>query len=428
MNRDEHKLRDAFQRNLDDLRPSTPIESIRRGARRGRIVTALATASLVAVAGIALATVSMREGSIERFSPAAVTQSGPIPPAPMDALNHLPSQAFWTGERMVAVSGGHASESPGAMEIGVFDPSQEKWVDVAQPGLQSRDGYSAVWTGEYLVIWGGANDSGALADGARYDPRTDQWTDLPPSPLAPRSGQVAAWTGKEVVIQGGSSCCEHESALFADGAAYDPVTDTWRQLPLPPDGQRSEAIAVWTGTQMIVWGGVGDHGLLSDGLAYSPDPNKWDSIDAAPIAGRVGMAAVWTGDEVVVWGGSALSHGLSLFDDGAAFNPISEQWRHVGTSPLSARRDMASVVVSDEVVLWGGSLTDTFEGTGEPASDGAIYHPAEDAWTTLEDVDISPRVGPAAVWTGSEIIIWGGCCADRNENAGYLDGGWIRLP
>ena len=221
----------------------------------------------------------------------------------MDALNHLPSQAFWIGERMIAVSGGHAEESPGTMEIGVFDPSKEKWLDVTQPPLQSRDGYSAVWTGDYLVIWGGANDNGALADGARYDPRVDEWRDLPPAPIAPRSGQAAAWTGTEVVVQGGSSCCQEESELFADGAAYDPATDAWRQIPLPPDGQRSGAVAVWTGTQMIVWGGIGGHGLLSDGIAYSPDSNTWDPIEAAPIAGRIGMAAVWNGDEVVVWGG-----------------------------------------------------------------------------------------------------------------------------
>lgn len=52
MNPDERKVRAAFQRNLEGLQPSTPIGSIRRNARRGHTVTALATALVVVMAGI----------------------------------------------------------------------------------------------------------------------------------------------------------------------------------------------------------------------------------------------------------------------------------------------------------------------------------------------------------------------------------------
>ncbi|MEA2453456.1 MAG: TolB protein [Actinomycetota bacterium] len=52
MNRDEQKLRDAFQQKLGDLKPTTGIDSIRRGARRGRVMTALATVLFVSIAGV----------------------------------------------------------------------------------------------------------------------------------------------------------------------------------------------------------------------------------------------------------------------------------------------------------------------------------------------------------------------------------------
>ena len=52
MNRDEQKLRDALERKLGEMQPSTSVETIRRGARRGRILTALATVLLVSFAGI----------------------------------------------------------------------------------------------------------------------------------------------------------------------------------------------------------------------------------------------------------------------------------------------------------------------------------------------------------------------------------------
>src|SRR5687768_6066167 len=52
MNRDEQKLREVFERKLGDLKPSTPVETIRRGAKRGRVITALATVVFVSIAGI----------------------------------------------------------------------------------------------------------------------------------------------------------------------------------------------------------------------------------------------------------------------------------------------------------------------------------------------------------------------------------------
>ena len=65
---------------------------------------------------------------------------------------------------------------------------------------------------------------------------------------------------------------------YADGAAYDPATNTW--TPLPAAGAPSPRVyqtAVWTGTQMLIWGGRlsenRDYILpLGDGAAYTPTP------------------------------------------------------------------------------------------------------------------------------------------------------------
>jgi hypothetical protein len=42
--------------------------------------------------------------------------------------------------------------------------------------------------------------------------------------------------------------------FFADGAAYDPATDRWHRLA--PSSGRFASGAVWTGTEMLVWGGI----------------------------------------------------------------------------------------------------------------------------------------------------------------------------
>ena len=61
--------------------------------------------------------------------------------------------------------------------------------------------------------------------------------------------------------------------------------------------------AVWTGTEMIVWGGEGGGGsYLNTGGTYNPSTDSWTatSLTGAPIA-RYFHTAVWTGTEMIVW-------------------------------------------------------------------------------------------------------------------------------
>ena len=59
--------------------------------------------------------------------------------------------------------------------------------------------------------------------------------------------------------------------VLGDGGRYDPTTDVWAGLV--PDGApsaRQAHTAVWTGSEMILWGGVGEAGDLQDGGRYQP--------------------------------------------------------------------------------------------------------------------------------------------------------------
>ena len=63
--------------------------------------------------------------------------------------------------------------------------------------------------------------------------------------------------------------------------------------------------AVWTGSEMIVWGGLNGVSLNTGGR-YNPSTNSWTatSTTSAPDA-RAYHTAVWTGTQMIVWGGSA---------------------------------------------------------------------------------------------------------------------------
>ena len=82
--------------------------------------------------------------------------------------------------------------------------------------------------------------------------------------------------------------------------------DTWTATSTTsaPDGRYLHT-AVWTGSEMIVWGGFNGSSNVNTGGRYNPSTDSWraTSTTNAP-AGRIGHTAVWTGSEMIVWGGA----------------------------------------------------------------------------------------------------------------------------
>ena len=95
------------------------------------------------------------------------------------------------------------------------------------------------------------------------------------------------------------------AAILNTGGRYNPGTDSWiaTSTANAPTGRRFHT-AVWTGSEMIVWGGYDTDGALNTGGRYNPGTDSWiaTSTTNAPI-GRYNHTAVWTGSEMIVWGG-----------------------------------------------------------------------------------------------------------------------------
>src|SRR5438045_306320 len=103
------------------------------------------------------------------------------------------------------------------------------------------------------------------------------------------------------------------------GGRYNPATDSWTATTTinAPDG-RIYYSAVWTGSEMIVWGGEAADLLFNTGGRYDPSTDIWTATRStnAPAA-RNSHTAVWTGSEMIVWGGLTTAATLTLVDDTA---------------------------------------------------------------------------------------------------------------
>jgi N-acetylneuraminic acid mutarotase len=270
----------------------------------------------------------------------------------------------------------------------IYDVTRDRWHPMERTGIGDRYGHTAVWTGEEMIVWGGFSGSVGLgrpgelrADGAVYDPRSTTWRVISPAPLAPRSGHVAVWTGEEMIVWGGSRPHgplrgERERLLY-DGAAYDPQSDTWRRLA--PTRLLAALVPVLpSGVEPdlnAVW--TGDAMLIwgpNGGAGYDPEHNRWERIPTPPADFGVtfdGSTAVWTGDQMIVWGGVNAFEGSDFFATGAAYDPEQKRWTQLPEAPVSGREQHAAIWTGQGMLIWGGCC---HRGANINA-DGAIYLP-----------------------------------------------------
>jgi hypothetical protein len=346
-------------------------------------------------------------GSGARYDPVADAWS-PVSTANAPAGRANPA-AVWTGTEMIVWGGRGAFPNPQTYfdTGGRYDPASDTWTPMAVAGAPAgRTLHSAVWTGSEMVVWGGSNNSGftLLNDGGRYDPASDTWspTSLAGAP-APRSSHTAVWTGARMTVWGG--CASHDcSYQHNSGGRYDPASDTWSPTSAAgaPAG-RFLHTAIWTGTEMIVWGGrIGSY-VTNTGGRYDPASDMWvpTALTPAPQQ-RTLPTAVWTGVEMLVWGVDAQLLDKFVY----RYAPATDVWiRHVGYDAPDARSGHSAVWTGTEMIVWGGAVT----GFGTSLT-GGRFNPLAGTWTDTSWTGApTPRVWHSAVWTGEEMIVWGGC-------------------
>jgi hypothetical protein len=271
----------------------------------------------------------------------------------------------------------------------------EGWSGLPAPP-EDRSGAARAWTGSQLLIWGGYEFDGTnedpKADGFAFDAAGRRWSELPASPLEGRSDPAFAWTGSELLIWGGWDGGFREDPYFEDGAAYDPMAETWRMLPPSPLSGRAP-FSVWTGRELVVWGSTERATRTRDGAVYDPSTDSWRLITDAP-ADITDGSAVWTGDEMIVFG--AALDGNNRADTqtaiGIAYDPATDTWRELPASDLSPQAMTASWL-DGEMIAWDYDQA------------SAAYDPATDSWRSLADTPLHfSECRPTSVATSRVVL------------------------
>lgn len=297
-------------------------------------------------------------------------------------------------------------------------PAEGAWRTLPPLPLPARDQQADVWTGSELIVWGGALDDGFgrrtfHADGAALDPASGAWRQLPAAPLEPRTNHAAVWTGSQLIVWGGTG----RTGLLADGASYDPATDRWRALPAAPLSPRADAAVLWTGSQVLVVGGADNSGPLVDAASYDPESSTWERLADLPAefaAGDADIGAVWAGDQAVAWKTLGLAGAVR-------FDPVAGAWSAL-PDPVGGAAGLPALVAAD------GRLHGLRVSNDATSAELVTLEPGAPEWTVTPAP--APRGDPwnsTALWTGSALLF---AAADGSGATAYQPetGTWSLIP
>src|SRR2546423_1712113 len=96
---------------------------------------------------------------------------------------------------------------------------------------------------------------------------------------AGRGDHTTVWTGSEMIVWGGGDVVGTSPEQFDTGGKYNPGTNSWSATTTAnAPSHRTNHTAVWTGSEMIIWGGSSENGLVDAGgerARYKPSHNSW---------------------------------------------------------------------------------------------------------------------------------------------------------
>lgn len=232
---------------------------------------------------------------------------------------------------MIAWGGSDNGATPGLFDSGGrYDPVGNSWASTFRGGAPSaRRFHTAVWSGSSMIVWGGAATSD-VNTGGLYDPVSNRWSDTSTiNAPAARIGHTAVWAGGVMLIWGGETSQVGSFDAMNTGGRYDAVSNAWATTSLTgAPSARTNHSAVWTGTFMLVWGGVGEFFPGQGGryVVNSPDGDQdgiADTCDCSPADPSVfavppeitGLS--FAADKTTLsWSSATLGGGPSTLHDG----------------------------------------------------------------------------------------------------------------
>lgn len=266
--------------------------------------------------------------------------------------------------------------------------------------------------------------------GAGAAPGDGGWARVAQAPLSPRENAALVWTGQEVVVFGGdttpcppgAACLEPDTPALRDGAAYDPRADRWRRIPDAPVPSLGSSVVVVDGAVYAVLRGRSrDRRVFA---SYTAADNTWRTLPAPPMdLDEAQLVAVGSVIVAYRWRQGRRPEPSLLFD------PRTGRWQPLPADPLgwTAERELVPVGEGRAVLLGvdGKALRDLLRrprraGAPEPVYRAALLDLTARRWRRLPDSRVV-SFQPGWFSIGSAVVNLSTTVYEGDPTGGLLD-------
>lgn len=371
--------------------------------------------------------------------------------------------AIWTGhtenrqtENQMIVFGGCVQLAPfGACQTlasqpVAFSPATSTWQNLTTTDAPAaRQNHTAVFTEhtvekayeQQMIVWGGCTDGACLnsvRSGARYDVNNQKWLPLPDEDNAPaaRIYHSGMWVESKMFVWGGQDKFGFDRPVLGTGGLFDAKTETW--TPTSSEGQPSGRIYFTAtrgpGSLIFVWGGCQSSAVsatcpnsTNTGAIFDTEKNIWLPMEVSdnslPPSPRFKHSAVWTGRYLIIWGGQRSASDFE--SSGAAYDFVDKSWKNINPLGASGRAGHTAIWNGEKMIVVGGFSR--VGGTRVFPNDVGEFIVTSDLlnspWKVFSNYPMASRDLHSAIWTDSELFIWGGRSAQSQIlNQGVMFG------
>jgi len=246
------------------------------------------------------------------------------------------------------------------------------------------------------------------------------WQKLPPLPESNGGFICADWDGR-VLVLGGTNWVGDEKKWLTGVHLFDPAGQRWETLK-PLTQPLAHALVGSTPWGLVVAAGSTGNApfkallRLEQGQVIVQDSPILDSPAVAAAGGLVG------GELIVVGGTDDVANVAGFRRDAFAWNVHTGEQRVLPPYPGPALGITASVVVADELLVFGGASWDTITQKVTNLSGAFAFSPGRNSWRNLRMMPVGVRALAAVQLDENRIYLAGGV---QNDAEGTTDQAWI---
>ena len=190
-------------------------------------------------------------------------------------------------------------------DLWVFDPSNMSWTELASCPCAERAHPAMIAHNGKVFVGLGSSSSGNMNDWWEYDIALNTWSQKDDLPSLSRHHPYQFGIDDYVYTGFG-----HGNAIFNDWFRYDIAGETWTQVAtLPAEGRVAGTQFSYNGLGYVLSGDGDNHRSMNTGefWAYDPVTDTWDELPPHPEGSRWAPASFVINGEVYIINGTSVS-------------------------------------------------------------------------------------------------------------------------